>query len=130
LRLTQSSWIRTLFYYFDAFLVHLLKVYQPPPVVGNPAFREYNRNHPPEFNGRGEPQEAKRWIKHMEKIFRMADCTEEEKVIFATNQFRGTAEDWWDTAQRRMVTNGMGMNWNNFKQVMLLEYVFSWSESY
>jgi hypothetical protein len=31
------------------------------------------------------PQEAKRWIKHMEKIFRMAECTEEEKVIFATN---------------------------------------------
>jgi hypothetical protein len=29
----------------------------------------------------------------MEKIFRMADCTEEEKVIFVTNQFRGAAED-------------------------------------
>jgi len=30
LRLTQYSWIRTYkFYYFDAFLVHLLKVYQP-----------------------------------------------------------------------------------------------------
>ena len=34
----------------------------PPPIVGNPAFREYNRNHPPEFNGEGEPQEAKRWV--------------------------------------------------------------------
>jgi leucyl aminopeptidase (aminopeptidase T) len=57
----------------------------PPSIIGNPAFREYNRNHPPKFNGYGEPQEAKRWIKHMEKIFRMAECTEEEKVIFATN---------------------------------------------
>jgi hypothetical protein len=65
----------------------------PPPVVGNPAFREYNRNHPSKFDGRGEPEEAKRWIKHMEKIFRMDDCTEEEKVIFVTNQFRGAAED-------------------------------------
>jgi hypothetical protein len=79
----------------------------PPPVFGNPAFREYNRNHPPEFNGRGEPQEAKRWNKHMEKIFRMADCTKEEKLIFATNQFRGAAEDWWETAKRRMRTSGM-----------------------
>jgi hypothetical protein len=61
----------------------------PPPVVGHPTFREYNGNNPPEFDGRGEPQEAKRWIKHMEKIFHMAECTEEEKVIFATNQFRG-----------------------------------------
>jgi hypothetical protein len=67
----------------------------PPPVVGNLAYREYNRNHPLEFDGRGEPQDAKRWIKHMEKIFRMADSSEEEKVIFATNQFRGPAEDLW-----------------------------------
>jgi len=95
----------------------------PPPIVGNPAFREFNRNHPPEFNGEGEPQEAKRWVKHMEKIFRMADCTEEEKVVFATNQFRGAAEDWWETAQRRMVTDGMEVNWENFKKVMLEKYL-------
>jgi hypothetical protein len=59
----------------------------------------------------------------MEKIFRMAECTEEEKVIFATNQFRGAAEDWWDTAQRRMITSGMEMNWDNFKRIMLEKYL-------
>jgi hypothetical protein len=59
----------------------------------------------------------------MEKIFRMADCTEEEKIIFATNQFRGAAEDWWETAQRRMRTSGMEMNWNNFKKVMSEKYL-------
>jgi hypothetical protein len=82
----------------------------PPPIVGNLAFREYNRNHPPEFDGCGEPQDARRWIKHMEKIFRMAECSEQDKVIFATNQFRGPAEDWWETARRRMVTSGMEIN--------------------
>ena len=95
----------------------------PPPIIGNPAFREFNRNHPPEFNGEGEPQEAKRWVKHMERIFRMTDCAEEDKVIFATNQFRGAAEDWWETAQRRMVANGIEVNWENFKQVMLEKYL-------
>jgi len=95
----------------------------PPPIIGNPAFREYNRNHPSEFNGEGEPQEAKRWVKHMEKIFRMADCIKEEKVIFATNQFRGAAEDLWETAQHRMVTDGIEMNWENFKKVMLEKYL-------
>jgi len=59
----------------------------------------------------------------MEKIFRMADCNEEEKVIFATNQFRGAAEDWWETAKCRMVTSGKEMNWENFKQVMLEKYL-------
>jgi len=59
----------------------------------------------------------------MEKIYRMADCTEEEKVVFATNQFRGAAEDWWETAQRRMVTDGIEVNWENFKRVMLEKYL-------
>jgi hypothetical protein len=59
----------------------------------------------------------------MEKIFRMDDCTEEEKLIFATTQFRGTAEDWWDTAQRCMITDGMEINWINFKKVMLEKYL-------
>jgi len=36
----------------------------------------------------------------MGKIFQMSECTEEEKVIFATKQFRGVAEDWWETVQR------------------------------
>jgi len=94
-----------------------------PPVIGNPAFLEYNRHHPLEFNGEGEPQEAKRWIKQMEKIFQMAECTEEEKVVFTINQFRGAAEDWWESAQRRMVANDMEMNWENFKKVMLEKYL-------
>ena len=95
----------------------------PPPVIGNPAFWEFNRHHPAELNGDGEPQEAKRWIKQMEKIFRMVDCTDEDKVIFATNQFRGAAEDWWETAQRIMVARDMEMTWENFKQVMLEKYL-------
>jgi len=94
-----------------------------PPVIGNPTFREYNRHHPPEFNGDGESQEAKRRIKQMEKIFRMVECTEEEKVVFATNQFRGAAEDWWESAQRRMMASNMEMNFENFKQVMLDKYL-------
>jgi hypothetical protein len=87
--------------------------HQPPPtVVGNPTFREYNWNHPLEFDGNDEPPEANRWIKHMEN-----------KVIFATNKFRGPAQDWWETAQRRMGTNGTELNWENFKQEMLEKYL-------
>jgi len=59
----------------------------------------------------------------VEKIFRIADCTEEEKVVFATNQFRGAAEDWCETAQRRMVIDGIEVNWENFKRVMLEKYL-------
>ncbi|MCH80451.1 retrotransposon protein, partial [Trifolium medium] len=95
----------------------------PPPVVGNPAFREYNRNHPPEFNGEGDPQEAKRWIKQMEKIFGMATCSEEDKVVYATHQFRGAAEDWWEGAKRRMEANEVDVNWTNFKRVMMEKYL-------
>jgi len=40
----------------------------------------------------------------------MAECTDEDKVIFATNQFRGTSEDWWETDQRIMIASGMEIN--------------------
>jgi hypothetical protein len=92
-------------------------------VVGNPAFREYNRNHPPEFNGEGDPQEAKRWIKQMEKIFGMATCSEEDKVVYATHQFIGAAEDWWEGAMRRMEANDIDRTWENFKRVMMEKYL-------
>ena len=38
--------------------------------------------------GEGDPQEAKRWIKHMENFFRLDECLEAYKVVYATNQFR------------------------------------------
>jgi len=46
-----------------------------------------------EFNGEGGPHEAKSWIKQVEKILFLADCSEADKVPYATNQLRGVAED-------------------------------------
>lgn len=35
----------------------------PPHVVGNPAFREFNKHHPSKFDGTEDPKEANQWIK-------------------------------------------------------------------
>jgi hypothetical protein len=59
----------------------------------------------------------------MEKIFRLAESSHEYKVIYATNQSRGTTKDWWETYQRRMLAKDVEINWANFKEVMLEKYL-------
>jgi hypothetical protein len=48
-----------------------INIIHHPQVIGNLAFQEYNRNHSPEFDGRGEPQDLRRGNladKHHEKL--------------------------------------------------------------
>jgi hypothetical protein len=49
--------------------------------------------------------------------FQMTTCLEEDKVIYATHQFKGAAKDWWKGAKRRMEANDIYLTWNNFKSV-------------
>jgi len=53
----------------------------------------------------------------------MAECSEAYKVVYATNQFRGAAEDWWETTQRRIMAKDVEINWTNFKEAMLEKYL-------
>jgi hypothetical protein len=41
--------------------------------------------------------DAEDWLKGVEKKLVIAQCTDREKVLFATHQFYGTAGNWWET---------------------------------
>jgi hypothetical protein len=41
--------------------------------------------------------EAKDWLKTIEKKLQIAQCTEQERVLFTMHQLFGTAADWWET---------------------------------
>jgi hypothetical protein len=43
--------------------------------------------------------------------------------MYATHQFRGATEEWWEFAQRRMQTNGVEITWATFKEAMLEKHV-------
>jgi hypothetical protein len=37
------------------------------------------------------------WLKSIEKKLEIAQCTDQEKVLFAAHQLFGTAVEWWKT---------------------------------
>ena len=53
------------------------------------------RNHPPTFKGRYDPDGAQTWLKEVERIFRVMQCTDDQKVRFGTHMLAEEADDWW-----------------------------------
>ena len=39
--------------------------------------------------------EAEKWIIEIEKVFRVLECSEGEKVAYVAYMLRGDAYDWW-----------------------------------
>jgi hypothetical protein len=40
--------------------------------------------------------EADDWLKSIEKKLEIAQCTDQEKVLFTAHQLFGTAIEWWE----------------------------------
>lgn len=88
-------------------------------------FDKFYRLQPPTFVGGTDPLVAEEWIGEMEKIFEFVQCTEEEKVRFATFMLRKHANVWWKFT-RRSLKNKDGENnpigWERFKAMFLDNY--------
>ena len=54
---------------------------------------EFKRLSPPAFEWTTKPMEAKKWIIKMEKVFRVLECFEGEKVAYATHMLCGDDYD-------------------------------------
>jgi hypothetical protein len=66
--------------------------------------------------------EAKDWLKSIEKKLEIAQCTNQEIVLFATHQLFGTTADWWET-NRNSHPNVGAITWNEFKPRFRTHYV-------
>jgi hypothetical protein len=59
---------------------------QPPPPLPPPArdrHREFMSHKPPSFSHSSDPLEADDWIKTVEKMLNITQCTDREKVLYA-----------------------------------------------
>ena len=54
----------------------------------------------PSFLGPYDPDKADEWIKAMEKVFSVLDCSDHQKVTFATYMLEADAEFWWNSVRR------------------------------
>jgi hypothetical protein len=68
----------------------------PPPVPPRDKHREFMSHKPPTFSNSADPLHADDWLKSVEKMLNIAQCSDREKVLYASGRLAGPAADWWD----------------------------------
>ena len=77
------------------------------------------RNHPPTFKGRYDPDGAHTWLKEIQRVFRVMQCTEVQKVRFGTHMLAEEADDWWISLLPILEQDGAEVTWVVFKREFL-----------
>ncbi|MQL72371.1 hypothetical protein Taro_004722, partial [Colocasia esculenta] len=72
------------------------------------------------FIGTPDPDEAENWVKVMEQIFRVMQCSEQEKVLLATFQLDCDARAWWEAASRQLFN--INIEWDKFLELFNTKY--------
>ena len=52
---------------------------------------------PPTFSSSPNPLQANDWLKTVDKMLNIAQCTDQEKVLYASGRLTGRATDWQDS---------------------------------
>ncbi|XP_035539690.1 uncharacterized protein LOC118344045 [Juglans regia] len=87
---------------------------------GGGNIEQFNRMHPPSFDGKGEPTLAEDWVQDIEEILRVLTCTDEQKVAYATFKLTGEAKRWWISERTIREAGGTEIvSWPHFKQIFL-----------
>jgi hypothetical protein len=58
----------------------------PPPPPTRDRHREFMSHKPPTFSHSLDPLQADYWIKTVEKMLNLAQCTDREKVLYASGR--------------------------------------------
>ncbi|CAO2145678.1 unnamed protein product [Urochloa humidicola] len=83
---------------------------QPP----RSKLQEFMTHRPPTFSHSADPLEADDWLKTVEKMLNIAQCSDREKVLYASEHLEGTAGDWWD-AYTVAHANADTITWQEFR---------------
>jgi hypothetical protein len=69
----------------------------PPPVPPQDKHREFMSHKPPTFASSPDPLHANDWLKSMEKMLIIAQCSDRKKVLYASSRLTSPVADWWDS---------------------------------
>jgi hypothetical protein len=72
---------------------------RPPPPLVPPRDKhgEFMCHKPPTFSSSPDPLQADGWLKSVEKMLNITQCSNREKVLYASGRLTGPAADWWDS---------------------------------
>ncbi|XP_031280836.1 uncharacterized protein LOC116139300 [Pistacia vera] len=68
-----------------------------------------------DFEGTRDPTDAYSWMDQLEQVFGMMECTDDQKLRFATFLLKGRAHHWWRSVQLRY-GDPTTITWANFLQ--------------
>jgi hypothetical protein len=83
---------------------------------------EFQRTKPPRFSHSVEPMDADDWLNTIEKKLQVVQCTNRERVLFATHQLVEPAVDWWD-AYVEAHEEPKTINWQEFRNSFRIHHV-------
>ena len=93
-----------------------------PNITGNNetrALETFQRNHPPTFKGKHDPEGAHEWLKDIERIFRVMDYSDAQKARFGTHMLARETDDWWVATRQRLEGTGEAITWVVFHREFL-----------
>ncbi|XP_027933091.1 uncharacterized protein LOC114188690 [Vigna unguiculata] len=64
------------------------------------SMEDFMKHWPTKFSGKVTLDEADAWIRECEKICRVLECTDEQKLLFVTFLLVADAEYWWQGMQQ------------------------------
>ena len=79
--------------------------------VGSRSLATFQRENPPTFKGKYDPDGALDWLKEIKRIFRVMDCTSAQKVRYGTHMLEVEADDWWLETCQRLEAAGENVTW-------------------
>jgi hypothetical protein len=69
----------------------------PPPTPPWDKHREFMSHKTPSFSSSPYPLQVDDWLKTVDKMLNIAQCTDREKVLYASGCLTGPAADWRDS---------------------------------
>ena len=72
---------------------------------------EFLKGHPLVFSHAIDPLEADDWLHVVEKQLNIVQCDDQQKVLYASGQLQGEAQDWWEAFKYGCPTNAPPVTW-------------------
>ena len=86
-------------------------------------FKEFMDCKPTTFKGTEGAVGLTQWFEKMESVFQRSNCTENNKVKYATGTLLEHALSWWNAyAQEKGMENAFSTTWDDFKAAMIKKY--------
>lgn len=86
---------------------------QPQVPAPLPPRAKFMRLHPPTFSSSTEPMGADDWLRTVGRKLEMVQCSDHERVLFASHQLCRPASEWWDNFSQSHA-NVQTITWDEF----------------